>query len=335
MDIVKFRTARLFPMPKPDICLRPVEDHPAWDRDAVVLNLRLSREVTHNIRPGAQIRRVPSRKAVEVLLDEVLAVLFPAHLGNADLTRDSIDSFVRTKLGSAMGKLSEQAHRELALDLAPEAAGEWRSGPVLAQKFAERLPDLRNAVVADLHSAYRGDPAATSITEILLAYPGVSAIIHYRLAHALLELGLPLIARLVSNIAHMSTGIDIHPGAEIGEGFFIDHGTGVVIGETALIGRNVRLYQAVTLGAKSFSTQSDGSLVKGVPRHPIVEDGVVIYAGATILGRITIGRGSIVGGNVWLTHSVPPGSVITQASSQSGGPQAKFLREDIIDGYGI
>src|SRR5690606_9434424 len=144
---------------------------------------------------------------------------------------------------------------------------------------------------------------------------------YHRLAHELYVQGVPLIARIIAELAHSETGIDIHPGAQIGEGFFIDHGTGVVIGETAVIGNRVRIYQAVTLGAKRFATNGDGSLAKGQPRHPIVEDDVVIYAGATVLGRITIGRGSSIGGNVWLTHSVPPDSHITQARSQHEAPQ--------------
>jgi serine O-acetyltransferase len=146
-----------------------------------------------------------------------------------------------------------------------------------------------------------------------VCYPGTQAIIHYRIAHVLHDLGLPLIARIITELAHSATGIDIHPGAVIGESFFIDHGTGVVIGETAIIGKHVRIYQAVTLGAKRFPTDENGNPLKGNARHPIVEDDVVIYAGATILGRITIGRGSAIGGNVWLTRSVPAGSNITQA----------------------
>ena len=169
---------------------------------------------------------------------------------------------------------------------------------------------------ADVESAYLGDPAARSVDEVLLCYPGILAVIHYRLAHALYALGVPLVARIISEIAHSITGIDIHPGARIGPGFFIDHGTGVVIGETTVIGQNVRLYQAVTLGAKRFTQDESGALEKGAPRHPILEDEVVVYAGATILGRITIGRGSSIGGNVWLTRSVPPGSHVSQASLQ-------------------
>jgi len=159
--------------------------------------------------------------------------------------------------------------------------------------------------------------AAKSLDEALLCYPGIHAIVHYRLAHSLHDLGVPLLARLITELAHSATGIDIHPGADIGASFFIDHGTGVVIGETTVIGERVRIYQAVTLGAKSFRADERGALVKGEPRHPIVEDDVVIYAGATILGRIVIGSGSVIGGNVWLTHSVPPGSRITQAQVRS------------------
>jgi serine O-acetyltransferase len=170
-------------------------------------------------------------------------------------------------------------------------------------------------------AAYRGDPAARSVDEVLLCYPGILAMINHRIAHRLYELELPLLARIIAEIAHSETGIDIHPGATIGPSFFIDHGTGVVIGETAVIGARVRLYQAVTLGAKSFPGDGSGGLQKGLPRHPVVEDDVVIYAGATILGRVTIGRGSVIGGNIWLTRSVPPGSNVTQANSQHEVPK--------------
>jgi len=183
--------------------------------------------------------------------------------------------------------------------------------------FAAQLPAIRELLVSDLQAAYQGDPAATSVSEILLCYPGMTAIIYHRFAHALYRLGVPFLARLISRIAHSNTGIDIHPGADIGGSFFIDHGSGVVIGETAVIGRHVRLYQAVTLGAKRFPADDDGVLIKGNARHPIVEDDVVIYAGATILGRITIGKGSTIGGNIWLTHSVPPGSNVTQAQMRN------------------
>jgi serine O-acetyltransferase len=167
--------------------------------------------------------------------------------------------------------------------------------------------------VSDVQAALAGDPAATSVAEIMLCYPGTIAVLYHRLAHCLHRLGAPFLARLAADIAHTLTGIDIHPAAQIGASFFIDHGTGVVIGETAIIGKHVRLYQAVTLGARRFPTDASGALIKGAPRHPIVEDDVVIYAGATILGRITVGAGSTIGGNVWLTQSVEPGSNVTQA----------------------
>nr|WP_315400480.1 serine O-acetyltransferase EpsC [uncultured Duganella sp.] len=186
------------------------------------------------------------------------------------------------------------------------------------RRFAAALPAIRALLDSDVMAAYRGDPAARSVDEVLLCYPGVLAMIHYRIAHQLYALGLTLLARIVSELAHGATGIDIHPGARIGAGFFIDHGTGVVIGETAVIGARVRLYQAVTLGAKRFPTDADGKLQKGLPRHPVVEDDVVIYAGATVLGLITIGKGAIIGGNVWLTHDVPAGGRIAQAESRVG-----------------
>jgi serine O-acetyltransferase len=168
-----------------------------------------------------------------------------------------------------------------------------------------------------VRAAFEGDPSARSIDEIVFCFPGFAAIIRHRLAHQLHKVGVTMIARIIAEHAHSETGIDIHPGAEIGEGFFIDHGTGVVIGETAVIGRSVRLYQMVTLGAKRFEADASGELAKNYPRHPIVEDDVVIYAGATVLGRVTIGKGSSIGGNVWLTRDVPPGSNITQAKARN------------------
>jgi serine O-acetyltransferase len=170
--------------------------------------------------------------------------------------------------------------------------------------------------LTDVRAAYEGDPAATSTDETIFCYPGILAITNQRVAHELYRLAVPLLPRMLTEQAHSATGIDIHPGATIGERFFIDHGTGVVIGETSMIGNNVRLYQGVTLGAKSFPLDEQGNPIKGIPRHPIVEDDVVIYAGATVLGRITVGRGSVIGGNVWVTESVPPGSKLSQASAR-------------------
>ena len=177
-------------------------------------------------------------------------------------------------------------------------------------KFIQSLPKIRHLLQTDALAAYEGDPAARAESETIFCYPSIRALINHRVGHELYKLGVPLIPRIMSESAHSETGIDIHPGAEIGEKFFMDHGTGIVIGETTIIGKNVRLYQGVTLGAKSFPLDKDGHPIKGIARHPIVEDDVIIYAGATILGRINIGKGSVIGGNTWITDPVPSGSKV-------------------------
>jgi serine O-acetyltransferase len=182
----------------------------------------------------------------------------------------------------------------------------------LIREFAGSLPGVRAALEKDIRAAYDGDPAATSRAEVLFCYPGITALTHHRIAHVLYGLDLSLLARIVSEIAHSATGIDIHPGARVGQSCFIDHGTGVVIGETTVIGDRVRIYQGVTLGARNVPLDAHGVALRGIARHPIIEDDVVIYAGATILGHVTIGRGSTIGGNVWLTHDVAPGSEVAQ-----------------------
>jgi serine O-acetyltransferase len=240
-------------------------------------------------------------------------------LGPPDLRQESEDFYVGHTLDTVLTLLLAQVRLELSYQSRQRGEGDADSdGRALAtvRDFANALPDIRTLLDSDVQAAFHGDPAASSVDEVLLCYPGIEAMIHHRIAHRLYRQGLPLLARIVAEHAHGLTGIDIHPGAQIGAGFFIDHGTGVVIGETAVIGERVRLYQHVTLGAKRFATDADGHLQKGGARHPLVEDDVVVYAGATILGRVTIGRGSTIGGNVWITHSVPPGSHITQASSQ-------------------
>jgi serine O-acetyltransferase len=228
---------------------------------------------------------------------------------------------VKLALSEAFFPLVEQIRRGLRfapLEVrVPEEALAGRAHEI-AEAFAARLADIRGLLVSDLHAAVEGDPAATGTSEVMLCYPGFLAVMYHRFAHALRDLGAPLIPRMMTEIGKERTGIDIHPGATIGGSFFIDHGTGVVIGETTIIGERVRLYQAVTLGARRFAVDETGHLVKGVPRHPIVEDDVVIYAGATVLGRITIGKGSSIGGNVWVTHDVAPGSSLTQAQMRTG-----------------
>lgn len=263
--------------------------------------------------------QLPSRKVLAGIIDGLRTALYPNRLGPSDLAVEGVDHYVGHTLNSSLRALLVQIQHELYFNSGTEELNHetYAQAAEITQAFARRLPAIRRILDEDVLAAYQGDPAARGIDEVLVCYPGVAAVTWHRLAHELYQLGTPLIARMISEIAHSQTGIDIHPGAQIGKSFFIDHGTGVVIGETTVIGNNVRLYQAVTLGAKSFQVDEHGSLVKGIARHPIVEDDVVIYAGATILGRITIGRGSTIGGNVWLTRSVPPGSRITQAQTHN------------------
>lgn len=273
--------------------------------------------------------KLPSRKVLQSIVEGLGAALFPNRLGLPDLKDEGLDYFVGHTLDVVLRDLVTQVKLELnfAADTLNHSEKNTEISAVkvatktpveIVREFAKQLPAIRLLLDTDIKAAFEGDPAARSVDEVLVCYPGIFAIIHYRLAHLLHELGLPLIARMISEIAHSATGIDIHPGAQIDESFFIDHGTGVVIGETTIIGKHVRIYQAVTLGAKRFPTDEDGNLLKGHARHPIVEDDVVIYAGATVLGRITIGQGSSIGGNVWLTRSVPANSNITQAQTLAG-----------------
>ncbi|OQW41274.1 MAG: serine acetyltransferase [Proteobacteria bacterium SG_bin4] len=289
------------------------------DIDSIVSELRALRIASLESRNRHdRPPRLPSRKILASVAEGLSAAMFPNRLGSAELADEGIDHYVGHILNMTLRELMVQIQHELHYNSGLEIlSDEDRTQAVaITQAFAKSLPEIRRLLESDIKAAYEGDPAARNVDEVLVCYPGIMAITHYRLAHVLHELGVPLIARMISEIAHSVTGIEIHPGAQIGGSFFIDHGTGVVIGETAIIGQNVRLYQAVTLGAKRFPVDENGALVKGNLRHPIVEDDVVIYAGATILGRITIGRGSTIGGNVWLTRSVPPGSNITQAHTR-------------------
>jgi serine O-acetyltransferase len=276
-------------------------------------------------RPGSRGPHpsLPSRDAVTRIVNEFRAVLFPGYFGlTAPLTSDTLWFHVGATLDRLSRALSEQILRAFCFtceERDPTRCDDCgrRAGEV-AEAFLTRLPEVRRLLATDVEAAYEGDPAATSPAETILSYPGIFAVMCQRVAHELYRLGAPLLPRMITEHAHGVTGIDIHPGAAIGERFFIDHGTGVVIGETCEIGRRVRLYQGVTLGARSFQLDADGKPVKGVPRHPIVEDDVVIYSGATVLGRITVGEGSIIGGNVWLTHSVAPGSRVSQGHVRQG-----------------
>jgi serine O-acetyltransferase len=282
----------------------------------------------HNTGPNSLLGRNPrgqehpSWAAVVEIVESLRAVLFPGYFGVAEMNGGSMRFHIGATLDRAIRSLREQVRRGLCFaagdhDPARCERCESRAWEV-TQEFVARLPEVRRLLGTDVQAAYEGDPAATSRHETIFCYPGVLAITSQRLAHELYRLDVPLLPRMITEHAHSTTGIDIHPGARIGESFFIDHGTGVVIGETCVIGRGVRIYQGVTLGAKSFPLDADGKPIKGVDRHPIVQDEVIIYSGATILGRVTLGRGSIIGGNVWLTQSVPPGTRVTQVQARSG-----------------
>jgi serine O-acetyltransferase len=258
---------------------------------------------------------LPSRDAVIDSVEALRSIFFPGYFGTPDLHGESLHYHIGATLDRWLRTLQEQIRRSVAFierhdfescDHCTQFAANAKRG------FLARLPEVRRLVATDIDAAYEGDPALRHRDEAVFSYPGIFAITNQRIAHELYVLDVPLLPRMITEHAHTVTGIDIHPGACIGEKFFIDHGTGVVIGETSIIGSRVRIYQGVTLGAKSFPLDEAGKPIKGIDRHPIVEDDVVIYAGATILGRVTIGHGSSIGGNVWLTASVPAGSRVTQ-----------------------
>ena len=254
---------------------------------------------------------LPGTAAITAVLERLLGVLYPGCHGQAPVAHEDAHARTRDTLRQIAAELYDQAHRTLEYACkraqciaCDDCAAQARAA---AAALLGGLPAIREMLQEDIRAAYEGDPAARTTMEVVMSYPGLYAITVHRIAHALHRQGLPLIPRVMSEHAHAKTGIDIHPGAAIGPGFFIDHGTGVVIGETCRIGRRVKLYQGVTLGALSFAKDESGALVKGIKRHPDVEDNVVIYAGATILGGDTvIGHDAVIGGNVWLTRSVPP-----------------------------
>ena len=255
-------------------------------------------------------RFLPSREEIVEVLEEVRQLLFPGYFGRKELTGENIRYHVGSELVRVREKLIEQAYHCLCYGETTAEAPPCRAkAGEIANEFLARMPAIREALALDAQAAYDGDPAAKSIEEVIYCYPGFYAVTVYRIAHELLLLGVPLMPRIMTEHAHSVTGTDIHPGATIGKSFFIDHATGVVIGETAHIGDNVKVYQGVTLGALSFPKDERGRIIREGKRHPTIEDDVVIYAGATILGGATvIGKGSVIGGNTWVTHSLPPGT---------------------------
>ncbi len=272
----------------------------------------LLRSVKAHPAASAQKRfHLASQKAVHAVLDEFVAILFPGCHDGQSQPEERMDMTFHVQLRSVAAALADQVEGAFRYQCEFEKCkdcGDCRKQAEEAVIFlVEALPAIRDLLQRDVQAAYDGDPAARSLMEIVMSYPGLQAIAVHRIAHPLYLKGVPLIPRIMSELAHSRTGIDIHPGAKIGGGFFIDHGTGVVIGETCVIGENVKLYQGVTLGALSFPKDEHGNPIKGIKRHPEVRDGATIYAGATILGGETVvGEGAVVGGNVWLTHSIPP-----------------------------
>lgn len=259
---------------------------------------------------------MPSVESLTEFVEILRGVIFPGYFGDSESKPETLKYYTGAMLDRALRILAEQIQRGMCFECSFENELECEkckdNAFEISLAFISKLGEIRRFLATDVEAAYIGDPAAKSRGETIFCYPSIYALTNHRIAHELYNLNVPLIPRIISELSHSKTGIDIHPGAKIGEFFFMDHGTGIVIGETAIIGKRVRIYQGVTLGAKSFPLDEKGNPIKGIPRHPIVEDDVVIYAGATILGRITIGKGSVIGGNLWVTSDVPPYSKLSQ-----------------------
>ncbi len=273
-------------------------------------------------------RPLPSHAEIIRVLIAAHELLFPGYIGAQGLTGESLRLHTESRIAWLYEVLTEQIGRALnhGKELTEDCCSNAREAAECAADFIAAFPSLRQTLATDVQAAYDEDPAATCLDEIIFSYPGLYAVMVYRLAHHLHRAGIPLLPRIMTEHAHHRTGIDIHPGTEIGSSFFVDHGTGVVIGSTAVIGNNVKIYQGVTLGAFSFDRDAAGRLIRNTKRHPTIEDDVVIYAGASVLGGDTvIGRGSVIGGNVWLTHSVPPGTRVLQEA-----PKLRIITPDKV-----
>jgi serine O-acetyltransferase len=273
---------------------------------------------------------LPSTKNIGKIIDLVREILFPGYFANTTLREGTTKHYMGVYVDELCTLLSGEILAGMCFECEDDTANKIVKHTKRAEEntieMIEFLPELRSLLVKDVEATFLNDPAAKNFGEVIFSYPGIRAITNYRLAHKLLQLQVPLIPRIISEMAHSETGIDIHPRAQIGESLTIDHGTGVVIGSTCILGNKVKIYQGVTLGAKSFPIDEQGNPIKGIPRHPIVEDDVVIYAGATILGRVTIGKGSVIGGNVWVTKDLPPNSFVVQKRAKD---------QPFTDGAGI
>jgi serine O-acetyltransferase len=311
---------------------------------------RLSRELLDSYLSDERARRIarrylPSREAIAEILQGVLDLMYPGYFGRRDLDRGNLGAYVAESLAVLAPKIEREMEHCLCYGREheagrPEAAqGFGECAPRardLTEVFLGRLPEIRALLVRDVQAAYDGDPAASNLDEVILAYPGVLAVSVYRIAHALYDLGVPMMARIMTEWAHSKTGCDIHPGAKIGAGFFIDHATGVVIGETTDIGEGVKLYQGVTLGALSLPKDANGAIIRGNKRHPTVEHGSTLYANATVLGgKTVVGADSVIGGSVFLTRSIPPRSRVSlkepdlRVASRDGAAEPDAIYFDI------
>lgn len=272
---------------------------------------------------------LPSQPAIKEIIGLCREILFPGFFGNDDVNSYNLEYITGLRCERLYSLLCNQIAAGLALKECNckgiDHKAIAKNADDIAMDFISRLPEIRRVLHTDVCAVYRGDPAAESREEVIYCYPAIKAISNYRIAHALLTLGVPVIPRMISEMAHSETGIDIHPAATIGEYFAIDHGTGVVIGATAIIGNNVKLYQGVTLGAKSFTYDENNNPVKGIPRHPIIGDNVVIYSNTSVLGRITIGNNAVIGGNIWVTEDVAENEKLVQAKANN---ILRFKQED-------
>jgi serine O-acetyltransferase len=305
-----------------EVC-RAVEDHERHYRDhlpdvvaAIVASCRGETAGLAHV----DSTLLPSKEEVARLVRQMLELVFPGFYGEKEVDLAALPYHVGEVASDLMERLGRQISRSIRHECLRNknlCSHCLETGQRDALEFLRALPEVRRLSAGDVRAAFRGDPAAKSLDEVVFCYPGLYAVTVYRLAHVVHGLGVPILPRMMTEQAHGQTGIDIHPGATIGEEFFIDHGTGVVIGETSVIGDRVRIYQGVTLGALSFQRDAQGEMVRGTKRHPTIEDDAVVYSGATILGGETVvGRGSVVGGNVWLTRSIPPGTKVTIATPE-------------------
>lgn len=279
---------------------------------------RLSDEASyrHLFHACREEEALPSGEVLKEIVDLCRAILFPGYYGNARISKQTIRFHTGVNIETLYALLLRQIHAGLCFEgNAPEEEAMDRAA-TLAEAFIAALPALRRLLATDAEATFNGDPAAQNLSEVIFCYPGFRAIGNYRIAHQLSELGVPYIPRMITEMAHSETGIDIHPGARIGHHFSIDHGTGTVIGETSIIGNYVRIFQGVSLAGEKLPTDENGNAIRGIDRHPIIGDHVTIYSNATLIGKIRIGKGATICGNVWLAEDVPAGAIITQTDNR-------------------